>query len=94
MSLNRSSFILQTLDNTDTTFKRKLSKREKKEQKKKEKLQKLNPNADDTENHVAEKLYTGELLHDKQIVRSYSKVISFQNFPRHHSPAPFPIPKR
>lgn len=52
---------LQTLDNTDTNFKRKLSKREKKEQKKKEKLQKLNPNADDSENHVAEKLYTGKL---------------------------------
>lgn len=50
----------QTLDNTDTNFKRKLSKREKKEQKKKEKLQKLNPNADDSENHVAEKLYSGK----------------------------------
>ncbi|CRK86935.1 CLUMA_CG000755, isoform C [Clunio marinus] len=48
-----------TLDNnTDTNFKRKLSKREKKEQKKKEKLQKLNPNGEDSENHVAEKLYT------------------------------------
>ncbi|KAG5672262.1 hypothetical protein PVAND_002403 [Polypedilum vanderplanki] len=47
-----------TLDNTDTNFKRKLSKREKKEQKKKEKLQKLNSNADESENHVAEKLYT------------------------------------
>jgi afadin len=57
MTLN--SF-LQTLDNTDTNFKRKLSKREKKEQKKKEKLQKLNSNADESENHVAEKLYTGK----------------------------------
>ncbi|XP_070491228.1 afadin isoform X2 [Chironomus tepperi] len=47
-----------TLDSTDTNFKRKLSKREKKEQKKKEKLQKLNSNADESENHVAEKLYT------------------------------------
>lgn len=57
-----SHFPSQTLDNTDTNFKRKLSKREKKEQKKKEKLQKLNPNADDSENHVAEKLYTGKSL--------------------------------
>lgn len=36
-----------------------MSKREKKEQKKKEKLQKLQANNDDSENHVAEKLYTG-----------------------------------
>lgn len=43
----------------DLTFKRKLSKREKKEQKKKDKLAKLNStSAADTENHVAEKLYT------------------------------------
>lgn len=43
----------------DLTFKRKLSKREKKEQKKKDKLAKLNSaTAADTENHVAEKLYT------------------------------------
>lgn len=53
---------LQAVENTDNNFKRKLSKREKKEQKKKEKLQKLNPNADDTENHVAEKLYTGKYI--------------------------------
>lgn len=57
---------LQTLDNTDTNFKRKLSKREKKEQKKKEKLQKLNPNADDSENHVAEKLYTGKSIDERE----------------------------
>lgn len=51
------------LENTDTNFKRKLSKREKKEQKKKEKLTKLNSNAAATAaesetNQVAEKLYT------------------------------------
>lgn len=61
-------FLLRNLDmknavlaeNTDTNFKRKLSKREKKEQKKKEKLAKLNANpSGDAENaHVAEKLYT------------------------------------
>ncbi|CAO1424821.1 unnamed protein product [Diamesa hyperborea] len=58
-------FLLKDLDqkanvsyNTDTNFKRKLSKREKKEQKKKEKLQKLQSNNADSENHVAEKLYT------------------------------------
>lgn len=50
----------QTIDSADTNFKRKLSKREKKEQKKKEKLQKLQSNnVEDSENHVAEKLYTG-----------------------------------
>lgn len=59
-------------DNTDTNFKRKLSKREKKEQKKKEKLQKLNPNADDSENHVAEKLYTGKLVACKTVKSSSS----------------------
>lgn len=49
---------INTLENPDINFKRKLSKREKKEQKKKEKLAKLNSNpAADTENHVAEKLY-------------------------------------
>lgn len=64
MSSSSSYIYLQPLDNTDNNFKRKLSKREKKEQKKKEKLQKLNPNADDTENHVAEKLYTGKFHHD------------------------------
>lgn len=53
-------FLKQTQDNTDTNFKRKLSKREKKEQKKKEKLQKLQSNNADSENHVAEKLYTGK----------------------------------
>lgn len=37
-----------------------MSKREKKEQKKKEKLQKLQSNNTDSENHVAEKLYTGK----------------------------------
>lgn len=48
------------VENVDTNFKRKLSKREKKEQKKKEKLAKLNSNpAGDAENNqVAEKLYT------------------------------------
>ncbi|XP_055616215.1 afadin isoform X7 [Toxorhynchites rutilus septentrionalis] len=41
------------------SFKRKLSKREKKEQKKKEKLSKLHSSGgNDSENHVAEKLYT------------------------------------
>lgn len=55
----------QTLDSiTDQpSFKRKLSKREKKEQKKKEKLNKLQSagggtGGPDSENHVAEKLYT------------------------------------
>lgn len=48
------------VENVDTNFKRKLSKREKKEQKKKEKLAKLNsnPSKDAENNHVAEKLYT------------------------------------
>lgn len=48
------------VENVDTNFKRKLSKREKKEQKKKEKLAKLNsnPSGDAENNHVAEKLYT------------------------------------
>lgn len=47
------------LESTDTIFKRKLSKREKKEQKKKDKLAKLHTNSNDSENHVAERLYTG-----------------------------------
>ncbi|XP_065078273.1 afadin isoform X5 [Ochlerotatus camptorhynchus] len=50
-----------TLDSiTDQpSFKRKLSKREKKEQKKKEKLSKMHSSGGaDSENHVAEKLYT------------------------------------
>lgn len=61
-------FLLRNLDqkgadlveNVDTNFKRKLSKREKKEQKKKEKLAQLNsnPSGDAENNHVAEKLYT------------------------------------
>ncbi|XP_037924933.1 afadin isoform X3 [Hermetia illucens] len=46
------------IETADTNFKRKLSKREKKEQKKREKLAKLNSDGGDSENHVAEKLYT------------------------------------
>ncbi|GAB0100153.1 afadin [Sergentomyia squamirostris] len=49
---------INVLESGDTNFKRKLSKREKKEQKKKEKLQKMQSTNTNSENHVAEKLYT------------------------------------
>lgn len=60
------------VDNVDTNFKRKLSKREKKEQKKKEKLAKLNSNpiGNSENDHVAEKLYTA--LPETSFTRSIS----------------------
>nr|XP_029716424.1 afadin-like isoform X1 [Aedes albopictus]XP_029716425.1 afadin-like isoform X1 [Aedes albopictus] len=50
---------LDSITDQQPSFKRKLSKREKKEQKKKEKLSKMqSAGGADSENHVAEKLYT------------------------------------
>lgn len=48
------------LSESNSSFRRKLSKREKKQLKKQEKMQKLKNDETDNKDNVAEKLYTGK----------------------------------